>query len=193
MGVAWARLTSALDALSGMGKKERRVLLLGLDAAGKTSILYKLRLGELVHTVPTIGFNVEQVSYKKIDFTMWDVGGQDKIRRLWNYYYRDTDLLIWVVDSADGDRMDECAEELARLLKADELRDAKVLVLANKQDLPHAMSPAEVATKMGLHSLRDREWYVQGATATTGDGLFEGLDWASRVLDAKPARASATR
>merc|ERR1711870_176385 len=68
-------------------KKEMRILMVGLDAAGKTTILYKLKLGEIVTTIPTIGFNVETVEYKKINFTVWDVGGQDKIRPLWRHYY----------------------------------------------------------------------------------------------------------
>ena len=61
-------------------KKKDVFLMVGLDAAGKTTILYKLKLGEVVTTIPTIGFNVEQVDYKNISFTVWDVGGQDKIR-----------------------------------------------------------------------------------------------------------------
>jgi len=70
-----------------LGKKEVRILMVGLDAAGKTTILYKLMLGELVTAIPTVGFNVETVEYKNIKFTMWDVGGQDVIRPLWVHYY----------------------------------------------------------------------------------------------------------
>ena len=73
----------------------------GLDAAGKTTILYKLKLGEVVTTIPTIGFNVETVHYKNITFTVWDVGGQDKIRPLWRHYYEDAQGLIFVVDSTN--------------------------------------------------------------------------------------------
>merc|ERR1712107_801856 len=83
------------------GKREMRILMVGLDAAGKTTILYKLKLGEIVTTIPTIGFNVETVEYKKINFTVWDVGGQDKIRPLWRHYYQNTQGLIFVVDSND--------------------------------------------------------------------------------------------
>ena len=93
------------------GKKERRILMVGLDAAGKTTILYKLKLGEVVTTIPTIGFNVEQVDYKNISFTVWDVGGQDKIRPLWRHYYQNTEGLIFVVDSNDKDRIDAAREE----------------------------------------------------------------------------------
>ena len=125
-------------------KGDRRILMVGLDAAGKTTILYKLKLGEIVTTIPTIGFNVETVEYKNISFTVWDVGGQDKIRPLWRHYYQNTQGLIFVVDSNDRDRIDDAKEELHRMLNEDELRDAVVLVFANKQDLPQAMPAAEV-------------------------------------------------
>ncbi|GFO37894.1 ADP-ribosylation factor 1 [Plakobranchus ocellatus] len=165
-----------------LGKKEMRVLMVGLDAAGKTTILYKLKLGEIVTTIPTIGFNVETVEYKNISFTVWDVGGQDKIRPLWRHYFQNTQGLIFVVDSNDRERIGEAKEEIMRMLNEDELRNAKLLVFANKQDLPNAMNAAEVTDKLGLHSLRSRSWYIQAACATSGDGLYEGLDWLSATL-----------
>ena len=155
--------------------------MVGLDAAGKTTILYKLKLGEVVTTIPTIGFNVETVEYKNIRFTVWDVGGQDKIRPLWRHYYQNTQGLIFVVDSNDRDRMEDAREELKKMLDEDELRDAIVLVFANKQDLPKAMSAAEVTDALKLHSLH-RPWFIQATCATHGDGLYEGLDWLSATL-----------
>jgi ADP-ribosylation factor protein 1 len=166
-----------------------RIVMVGLDAAGKTTILYKLKLGEVVCTIPTIGFNVETVEYRNISFTVWDVGGQDKIRPLWRHYYNNTDGVIFVVDSADRDRIDDSAdyehparEELQRMLEEDNLANAAVLVLANKQDLPNAMKVQEVTERLGLNKLRNRQWFVQGCSAPTGDGLFEGLDWLSNTL-----------
>ena len=97
------------------GKKQMRILMVGLDAAGKTTILYKLKLGEIVTTIPTIGFNVETVEYKNISFTVWDVGGQDKIRPLWRHYFQNTQGLIFVVDSNDRERVDEAREELTKM------------------------------------------------------------------------------
>ncbi|XP_029642088.1 ADP-ribosylation factor 1-like 2 [Octopus sinensis] len=164
------------------GKKEMRILMVGLDAAGKTTILYKLKLGEIVTTIPTIGFNVETVEYKNISFTVWDVGGQDKIRPLWRHYFQNTQGLIFVVDSNDRERIQEACEELNRMLNEDELRDAVVLVFANKQDLPNAMNAAEVTDKLQLHGLTNRSWYIQATCATSGDGLYEGLDWLSNQL-----------
>ncbi|XP_076361016.1 ADP-ribosylation factor 1-like isoform X2 [Tachypleus tridentatus] len=172
MGNIFANLFKGL-----FGKKEMRILMVGLDAAGKTTILYKLKLGEIVTTIPTIGFNVETVEYKNISFTVWDVGGQDKIRPLWRHYFQNTQ-----VDSNDRERIGEAREELMRMLGEDELRDAVLLIFANKQDLPNAMNAAEITDKLGLHSLRNRNWYIQAACATSGDGLYEGLDWLSNQL-----------
>nr|GMD97982.1 ADP-ribosylation factor 2 [Ipomoea batatas] len=153
------------------------------DAAGKTTILYKLKLGEIVTTIPTmLVFNVETVEYKNISFTVWDVGGQDKIRPLWRHYFQNTQGLIFVVDSNDRDRIVEARDELHRMLNEDELRDAVLLVFANKQDLPNAMNAAEITDKLGLHSLRQRHWYIQSTCATSGEGLYEGLDWLSNNI-----------
>ncbi|KND89549.1 ADP-ribosylation factor [Tolypocladium ophioglossoides CBS 100239] len=177
MGLAFSKLFDKL-----WGKKEMRILMVGLDAAGKTTILYKLKLGEIVTTIPTIGFNVETVEYKNIQFTVWDVGGQDKIRPLWRHYFQNTQGIIFVVDSYDRDRLVEAREELQRMLNEDELRDAILLVFANKQDLPNAMNAAEITDKLGLHSLRQRAWYIQSTCATSGDGLYEGLEWLATTL-----------
>ncbi|KAK7332630.1 hypothetical protein VNO80_29385 [Phaseolus coccineus] len=180
MGLSFGKIFSRLCA-----KKEMRILMVGLDAAGKTTILYKLKLGEIVTTIPTIGFNVETVEYKNISFTVWDVGGQDKIRPLWRHYFQNTQGLIFVVDSNDRDRVVEAKDELHRMLNEDELRDAVLLVFANKQDLPNAMNAAEITDRLGLNSLRQRHWYIQSTCATSGEGLYEGLDWLSNNISSK--------
>ncbi|KAI9364442.1 ADP-ribosylation factor family-domain-containing protein [Zopfochytrium polystomum] len=180
MGISFSKLFEGL-----WGKREMRILMVGLDAAGKTTILYKLKLGEIVTTIPTIGFNVETVEYKNISFTVWDVGGQDKIRPLWRHYFQNTQGIIFVIDSNDQGRIAEARDELQRMLNEDELRDALLLVFANKQDLPNAMSAPEITDKLGLHSLRQRQWYIQATCATTGDGLYEGLEWLSSNLKRK--------
>ncbi|KAM7002207.1 ADP-ribosylation factor 4-like [Tautogolabrus adspersus] len=167
------------------GKRQMRILMVGLDAAGKTTILYKLKLGEIVTTIPTIGFNVETVEYKNISFTVWDVGGQDKIRPLWRHYFQNTQGLIFVVDSNDKERAREAADELSKMLSEDELKDAALLVFANKQDLPNALSVNEITEKLGLSSLRNRTWQVQATCATQGNGLYEGLDWLSQELSTR--------
>merc|ERR1712141_255121 len=118
MGLTFSSLFKQL-----FGMKDMRILMVGLDAAGKTTILYKLKLGEIVTTIPTIGFNVETVEYKNISFTVWDVGGQDKIRPLWRHYFQNTQGLIFVVDSNDRERIGEARDELSRMLNEDELRE----------------------------------------------------------------------
>ncbi|KAH0545141.1 ADP-ribosylation factor, Arf Arf6 [Glutinoglossum americanum] len=148
------------------GSKEMRLLMLGLDAAGKTkyevdiltlalAILYKLKLNQDVTTIPTVGFNVETVTYKNVKFNVWDVGGQDKIRPLWRHYFSGcrngtgsdvngtagTQGLIFVVDSSDRDRLDEARQELHRIISDREMKESLLLVFANKQDIPGCMSP----------------------------------------------------
>eukprot|EP01134_Creolimax_fragrantissima_P001317 CFRG1317T1 len=168
MGALWAKL---------LGKDEFRVLMLGLDAVGKTTILYKIKLGQSVTTIPTVGFNVETVTWKNVKFNVWDVGGQDKIRPLWRHYYTGTQGLIFVVDSADRDRIDEARAELHKIVSDREIKDALVLVFANKQDIEGAMKPQELTERLGLTMIRDRKWYVQPSCATTGAGLLDGLTW----------------
>ncbi|CAI0445742.1 unnamed protein product [Linum tenue] len=149
-------------------KSKVRILMVGLDASGKTTILYKLKLGETVTTTPTIGFNVETVEYKNVSFSVWDVG------------------LVFVVDSNDRERISEARNELHRILTDNELRDSALLVFANKQDFPDAMNTSEVAHKLGLHSLGHRQWFVQCSSATSGEGLYEGLNWLSTIIVGKP-------
>jgi len=164
------------------GKQEKRIVMVGLDAAGKTTVLYKLKLGEVQATIPTIGFNVETVEYKNIKFTVWDIGGQDRIRKLWRHYYSGTHGVIFVVDSSDRDRIQDARDELWKLLGDDELHDAVLLVLANKQDLPNAMAAAEVSKHLDLTQVRNRQWFIQSASATTGQGIYDGLEWFSKAL-----------
>ena len=179
MGLSLSRLFSYFIA-----ERRARVCMLGLDAAGKTTILYKMKLNELITTIPTVGFNVEEVSYQNLTMTVWDVGGQKTIRTLWKHYLSNNDAIIFVVDSTDRERMGEAREELWALLALDETpRDTALLVLANKQDLPSAASAAELTDRLDLYKLRDgRKWYVQAAVATSGEGLYDGLSWLARTV-----------
>ncbi|XP_036104616.1 ADP-ribosylation factor 1-like [Molossus molossus] len=175
MGNIFANLFKGL-----FGKKETNILMVGLDHAGKTTILYQLKLGETVSTIPTIGFNVETLQYKNISFTVWDVNGQDKIRPLWRNHCPNGKALIFVVDSSDQERVPEAGEEIMRMMT--EFSEAFLLVFANKQDLPNAMNTDEITDKLGLHSLQHRNWYLQASCATTGAGLYEGLEWLANQL-----------
>mmetsp|Transcript_50320 Transcript_50320/g.133621 ORF Transcript_50320/g.133621 Transcript_50320/m.133621 type:complete len:181 (-) Transcript_50320:202-744(-) len=162
-------------------RSDSRVLLLGLDGAGKTTILYRMKLGEPVSTIPTIGFNVEVVRYKNLAFTVWDVGGQERIRQLWKEFYPGTRAVIFVVDSSDTDRLDEARGELVSLLSEEQLRGAVLLVFANKQDLPLARTAAELTDHFGLEAVH-HQWCIQPCCGITSEGLLEGLDWLSRAI-----------
>ncbi|GFN76141.1 ADP-ribosylation factor 1 [Plakobranchus ocellatus] len=182
MGIFLSKLFDALTSFQSSGYPTR-VLMLGLDAAGKTTILYKVKLNENVLTIPTIGFNVETVTpIKGVSFTVWDVGGQEKIRALWRHYYSNTQGLLYIVDSADVTRVDEAKEELFGIINSPEMQGVPVVVVANKQDLPGALSTAKIADGLGLRELRDRKWYVQGACAVNGDGIYEAMHEMARLV-----------
>ncbi|CAH8262301.1 unnamed protein product [Arabidopsis lyrata] len=185
MGARFSRIAKRF-----LPKSKVRILMVGLDGSGKTTILYKLKLGEVVTTVPTIGFNLETVEYKGINFTVWDIGGQEKIRKLWRHYFQNAQGLIFVVDSSDSERISEARNELHRILTDNELEGACVLVFANKQDSRNALPVAEVANKLGLHSLSKRCWLIQGTSAISGQGLYEGLEWLSTTIPIKPERST---
>lgn len=219
MGIMMSRLFETL-----FGSKEVRILILGLDNAGKTTILYRLQneSDEAVQTIPTIGFNVETLQYKNIkvsvevyfwdliwrdectarkcsldllspvivaftqtificfyvvQFQVWDLGGQTSIRPYWRCYYPNTDAIIFVVDSADVDRMSVAKGELAAMLEEEDLKDAILLVFANKQDQKGAMNAEQISDALGLPEVRNRQWSIQETSALKGKGLFEGFDW----------------
>ena len=157
--------------------KEIRILILGLDNAGKTTLLYRLKIGEVVTTIPTIGFNVESVTYKNLNFNVWDLGGQTSIRPYWRCYYSNTAAVVFVVDSTDIERLGTAAEELSAMLGEEELRDAALLVFANKQDQPGAKGAGEISEALRLGELRDRNWSIMACSAVDGRGVNEGMDW----------------
>ncbi|XP_032240484.1 ADP-ribosylation factor [Nematostella vectensis] len=176
-------LSKVITLFSEFGNRQVRIVMLGLDAAGKTTILYKLKLKETVSTIPTIGFNVETLQpTKNVTLTIWDVGGQDKIRPLWRHYFQGTEGLLFVVDSSDVLRMPEAKEELHGVLDSDEFRDVPVVVVANKQDLPNALKAGEMAKHLGLLQHKRNPWHVQEACATNGDGLYEAMDHMVRMV-----------
>ncbi|XP_068220088.1 ADP-ribosylation factor 4-like [Palaemon carinicauda] len=176
MGIILSRILSLIQS-----SKPCRILMVGLDGAGKTTILYKLKLGEIVTTIPTIGFNVETVEYKNISFTVWDVGGQTKIRPLWRHYFQNTSAIIFVVDSNDPQRLAEAKEELDILDEDKELENCPLLIMANKQDLPQAASPSHITDALNLRNLR-RTWFVQGTCAVNSTGIYESLDWLAKEV-----------
>lgn len=158
-------------------KKEIRILILGLDNAGKTTLLYRLKIGEVVTTIPTIGFNVESVTYKNLNFNVWDLGGQTSIRPYWRCYYANTAAVVFVIDSTDIDRLETASGELRAMLEEEELRDAALLVFANKQDQPGAKGAGDISEALKLGELKDRNWSIMACSAIDGRGVNEGMDW----------------
>ena len=166
---------------------EIRVLMVGLYFTGKQTILNRLNLGNVVTKIPSIGFIINQVKYRNISLTSWDVGDslyKDQFNYL-NFKVEKFQALIFVVDSYDRDRIQLSRETLHKLLNQERLSDIELLVFANKQDLPGALSVAEVTDQLELNSIRGRNWFIQGSCAIRGNGLYEGFDWLSRVLSAK--------
>ncbi|XP_016108560.1 ADP-ribosylation factor-like protein 5B [Sinocyclocheilus grahami] len=177
MGLLFAKLMTVF------GDREHKVIIVGLDNAGKTTILYQFLTKEAVQTSPTIGSNVEEIAVKKTRFLVWDIGGQESLRASWNSYYCNTEIVILVVDSTDRERLTVTKEELHHMLAHEDLQNASVLVLANKQDMKNSMSAAEISQSLTLSSLNARSWHIQACCALTGEGLPASLDWMrSRVV-----------
>lgn len=156
-----------------------RLLILGLDNAGKTTILRKF-CGEPIDTIePTLGFNIKTLEYSGYNLNLWDVGGQKSIRAYWRNYFEATDGLIWVVDSADRMRLDLCRQELVSLLGQEKLAGASVLILANKQDMEGALNGEGIAQALELdHEIfQKRHWSIVSCSAVSGLGLAEGIEW----------------
>eukprot|EP00658_Telonema_sp_P-2_P021323 TRINITY_DN18491_c0_g1_i15.p1 TRINITY_DN18491_c0_g1~~TRINITY_DN18491_c0_g1_i15.p1 ORF type:complete len:195 (-),score=54.69 TRINITY_DN18491_c0_g1_i15:212-796(-) len=163
-------------------KDEAMVLIVGLDGSGKTTMMYQWKVGKPVATTPTVGFEYTTIQHGNYNFTVWDLGGEDKIRSLWRHHYSGIDAVVFVVDSTDTERMDEARNELWMMLRYEDLRDSRLLVVANKQDLPKAMSVAEVADALHLSKIEKRTWYIQGMSAVDGEGVYQGIDWISFAL-----------
>ena len=170
------RVTYLYTTMGSIFTKDKKILMVGVHASGKTTILYRLKLGKTIVPIPTIGFNVETVEYKGVNFTMWDVGGADKIYPLWRHYVNDCKGVIFVVDSNDRESIPEARHNLHVLVNSKEFGNNVLLVLANKQDLPQSLTVAEVTERLELQSLTCK-WHVEAACGTSGDGLYEGLDW----------------
>ncbi|XP_076237677.1 E3 ubiquitin-protein ligase TRIM23 isoform X2 [Calliopsis andreniformis] len=168
-------------------KIDMRVVILGLDGAGKTSILSAMRGVTLSSPpIPTIGFNVESLEYKNLVFTLWDVGGQQKFRPLWKHYYHNTQAVIFVVDASNRSRFEEAKNELSKIVNERELKDALFLIYANKQDTVGCASVEELTEILCLQKLCcGRAWHIQGSSLVSdAGGCIQGLDWLTQQLAA---------
>lgn len=187
---------SLLEKLGFKGEEPIRVCMLGLDAAGKTTILKKLKFSKSLRTIPTMGYNVDTVNpCKGLTLTIWDIGGQHKIRELWKHYYNTTEGLIYVVDSADSNRFVEAATELNAILTENEMTRIPLVVLANKQDLPGAIDLKNMEGVLQLHNLPpERPWHLQECCATNGTGVFEAMKILAKFIkDEKKQNSDAAK
>mmetsp|Transcript_1045 Transcript_1045/g.1630 ORF Transcript_1045/g.1630 Transcript_1045/m.1630 type:complete len:183 (+) Transcript_1045:57-605(+) len=167
------------------GEQEVRILILGLDNAGKTTILYRLQIGEVVTTTPTIGFNIETIHYNNLKCQVWDLGGQTLIRPYWRCYYAKCDAIIYVIDSSDRKRLGIAKSELYAMLEEDELKDSILVIFANKQDIPNALSVEEITKELGLAKLKNRTWTIFKTSAKKNEGLQEGFKWLASQVENK--------
>ncbi|KAJ6160558.1 hypothetical protein N7470_003954 [Penicillium chermesinum] len=154
--------------------KEMRILMLGLDNAGKTTIVKRIMNEDVTTVSPTLGFII-----KTVDF----MGYKLNICPDWKNYFEKTDTLVWVVDATDRLRVDDCREELAGLLLEERLMGASLLVFLNKTDVEQCMTEEEVRKRLDLDSIKTHKWTILPCSAMTGQNLNEGLEWV--VQDAK--------
>lgn len=157
--------------------RELRVLTLGLDNSGKSTILKRLTDEDITSVTPTQGFNIRSVQKDGFKLNVWDVGGQKAIREYWSRYFTETDALIFVIDCADEARVGESGIELNHLLEDPMLAAVPVLILANKQDISTALTAGDITEAMTLNGIRDRHWHITECSAKTGHGLDGGIHW----------------
>ena len=153
-----------------------------MQNAGKTTILYRLSLGQLVKTTPTIGSNVEELTYNNVKFQAWDLGGQESNRSLWDVYYMSTDAIVYVIDSQDDEYFEESKAQFHKLLVHPILKNATILIFANKQDLPGAKSVNQLIQDYGFDKIKNHIWHIQSCSALKGEGLVTGIKWLSEQL-----------
>ncbi|KAL4799065.1 ADP-ribosylation factor family-domain-containing protein [Aspergillus venezuelensis] len=163
--------------------KEMRILMLGLDNAGKTTIVKQIMKEDVTTVSPTLGFIIRTIDFDGYRLNIWDVGGQKTLRSYWKNYFEKTDTLVWVVDATDRLRVEDCRDELAGLLLEERLMGASLLVFLNKTDVEGCMTQDEVRQNLQLDAIKTHKWTILPCSAMTGKSLHEGLDWV--VQDAK--------
>ena len=154
-----------------------RILTLGLDNSGKTTIIKSFLSQDPTSTSPTLGFTINTLKYKSNTTNFWDIGGQTTIRSYWRNYFEETDGVIWVVDSSDKLRLNDCKDELHNLLKQEKLAGATLLVFCNKQDINGALNVEEIKNILELDTITTRHWIIMPCCGLNGNGLENGLEW----------------
>jgi small GTP-binding protein len=159
-----------------------KIIILGIQEAGKTTILYRLSLGQFVNTSPTIGSNVEELTYNNVKFQAWDLGGQESVRALWDVYYVNTDAVIYVIDSKNDENFEISKSEFYKVLANKNLKNSVILIFANKQDLPGAKNINKIVEDYELNKIKNHIWHIQPCSAVNGEGLVNGIKWLSDQL-----------
>ena len=159
-----------------------KIIILGMQNAGKTTILYRLSLGTLVKTTPTIGSNVEELTYNNVKFQAWDLGGQESTRSVWDVYYMNTDAIVYVIDSHDDENFEESKAQFHKLLSHPNLKSTVILIFANKQDLPGAKTVDKLIHDYEFDKIQSHIWHIQSCSALKGEGMITGIKWLSEQL-----------
>lgn len=174
-------ISKVLQKMSSSNPK--RLIMAGLDAAGKTTILNKLDLSEVISSVLKIGYLCGKAENSRLSIAMWDLVLSND-RPLYDRFYEDAEGIIFVVDSNDRIKINRAREDLQKLIYNEKLRNLPLLVYANKHDFISAMSIGEIADKLGIQNI-DKSIYIQGCCAINGYGLFEGLEWILKTIQDK--------
>eukprot|EP00873_Tetraselmis_striata_P017538 jgi/Tetstr1/437802/TSEL_026443.t1 len=177
-------------------KDELHVLILGVDKAGKTTLLEKMKtlytdyMGlEPEKILPTVGLNVGRIEAHKAKLIFWDLGGQSGLRSIWDKYFEEAHAVVFLVDASAPDRFEESKAALERVLGSMDITGAPLLVLANKQDVPGCCSAEEVQDYYGVGRYDSRPTRITGISAYTGEGIREGLFWLVEVIKKSPRAA----
>lgn len=174
---------SIWDKLFGEEDKNFKILILGLDRAGKTTILEKIQGKMDGEPVPTIGYNHQKVRMRNVSLDAWDLSGQERMRKIWKHYFVDTGGIIFVVDWTDFDRIEIAKDELNYLLAEPELMNIPILILANKQDIPEAMGVSQLRKNLGVvEEEHKRRIKIQESSAIQDEGLDAGFEWLVKIL-----------
>jgi ADP-ribosylation factor-like protein 6 len=177
-------LDKLISWLSGKGR-EAKILVVGLDNSGKTTIINHLKpVDHKRDVVPTVGFNLEKFKVKGVTFTAFDMSGQGRYRNLWEHYYKECNGIIFVIDSSDKFRLVVAKDELDLMLQHEDMKNRRIPILffANKMDQRDSLSSVKCTTLMGLDNIRDKTWYICASNGLTGEGLMQGLDWLTDQL-----------
>ena len=170
---------------------ESRILMLGLDNAGKTTILKQMAQEDISNIAPTQGFNVKSMVKDNVKLNVWDIGGQKTIREYWSNYFQSADALVYVIDSSDKRRLEESGQELKDLLADEQLPAIPLLIFANKQDIDLAASAEDITEQLTLNTIADRTWTIQACSAVENNGLEEGMQWLVDACQGQPQTAEA--